>query len=83
MTYPVLEMEVIREAEALGLIKDSDPQVQLGLAYKNIALVMDGELEDDMSVIVDGVARVLTNLIVYCAQKDLDLTECLRKGLRK
>lgn len=77
MTYPELEMDVIRWAEARRIIPNSTPAVQLLKGVSELGELADATIKGDLPAIRDGVGDVLVCLIVYCALQDIDLRECL------
>jgi len=76
-TYPILELDVIRWAEARRIIPNSSPETQLLKAVSELGELADATIKKDRSKIADGVGDVMVCLINYCALQDLDLVECL------
>lgn len=76
-SYSIIELEVIRWAEARGIIPNSKPHVQLLKAVSEMGELADAEAKGDMKLIIDSVGDVVVCLINYCALRDIDLVECL------
>ena len=79
--FGFLEIEVIRWAEARGIIPHAKPHTQLLKAVSEIGELCDAELKGDMAGVTDGVGDVLVCLINYCALKHIDPVNCLRDSL--
>lgn len=77
MTYSVLELEVIRWAEARQIIPNAKPYTQLLKAVSEMGELADAEIKGRMDDIKDGLGDVLVCLIIYCALRDINLTDCL------
>lgn len=76
-TYRILELEVLRWAEARGIVPNGNAQTQLLKTVSELGELADAAIKDDMDKIVDGVGDVMVTLILFCALKDLDLVSCL------
>jgi len=76
-SYSMLEMDVIRWAEALKIIPNATPQAQLNKALEELAELFKAESQNNLFGIQDGVGDVVICLINYCALKDIDLVSCL------
>lgn len=77
-SYSEIEINVIRWAEARGIIPHAKPHAQLLKAVSEMGELCDAEGKNDMPAIRDAVGDVVVCLINYCALKDIDLTSCLR-----
>jgi NTP pyrophosphatase (non-canonical NTP hydrolase) len=77
MSWNVTELDVIRWAEARGIIANSDSKTQLLKAVSEMGELADAIIKRDRPAIVDGIGDVLVCLIVVGALEDLDLTKCL------
>lgn len=77
MTYSIVELEVIRWAEARGIIPNATPASQLLKAMSEFGELADAEGKRDLEAIKDAVGDVMVCLINYCALKDIDLVHCL------
>ena len=77
MSYNELELQVVRWAEARGIIQNSDAKTQLLKAVSEMGELADAVNKKDMAGIKDGVGDVLVCLINVCAILDISLTDCL------
>lgn len=77
MTYPIVELEVIRWAEARGIIPNATTKSQLLKAMSEFGELADAEGKGDMEAIKDAVGDVVVCLINYCALHDINLVSCL------
>lgn len=77
MSWNVTELDVIRWAEARGIIANSDSKTQLLKAVSEMGELADAIIKRDRPAIVDGIGDVLVCLIVVGALEDIDLTKCL------
>lgn len=77
MSWAMTELEVIRWAEARGIVANSDSKTQLLKAVSEIGELADAIIKRDRPAIIDGIGDVLVCLIVVGALEDTDLTKCL------
>ena len=77
MSWAATELEVIRWAEARGIVANSDSKTQLLKAVSEIGELADAIIKRDRPAIIDGIGDVLVCLIVVGALEDTDLTKCL------
>lgn len=77
MTYSELELQIVRWAEARGIIQNSDAKTQLLKAVSEMGELADAVNKKDMAGIKDGVGDVLVCLINVCAILDISVTDCL------
>lgn len=80
MTWNITELDVIRWAEARGIIENSDSKTQLLKAISEMGELADAIIKRDRPAIIDGLGDVLVCLIVVGALEDLDLTRCLESA---
>ena len=80
MTWNIVELDVIRWAEARGIIENSDSKTQLLKAVSELGELADAIIKRDRPAIVDGLGDVLVCLILVGALEDLDLTRCLESA---
>jgi hypothetical protein len=73
-----LELDVIRWAEARGIIPNAEASTQLMKTVSELGELCDAEIKDDILAIRDGVGDVLITLIIYCAIKDISIVDCLQ-----
>lgn len=77
MNYEMVEINVIRWAEARKIIPRATASSQLMKAVTEMGELVDAELKSDMPEIKDAVGDVIICLINYCALKDISLVKCL------
>lgn len=76
-SYKQVELNVIRWAEARGIIPNAKPYTQLLKGVSELGELADAEIKNDLPEIKDAVGDVLVCLIVYCALRDIDIVDCL------
>lgn len=76
-SYRIIEIEVLRWAEARKIIPNAKPHSQLLKAFSEMGELADAEGKGDIAGIKDAVGDILVCLINYCALRDLDMVECL------
>lgn len=77
MSWAMTELDVIRWAEARGIVANSDSKTQLLKAVSEMGELADAIIKRDRPAIIDGIGDVLVCLIVVGALEDTDLTKCL------
>jgi len=80
MSWNIVELDVIRWAEARGIIANSDSKTQLLKAVSEMGELADAIIKRDRPTIIDSIGDVLVCLIVVGALEDLDLTRCLESA---
>ena len=80
MSWAGTELEVIRWAEARGIIANSDSKTQLLKAVSEMGELADATIKRDRLAIVDGIGDILVCLINFGAIEDIDLTHCLESA---
>ena len=80
MSFGAIELDVIRWAEARGIIANSDSKTQLLKAFSEMGELSDAIIKRDRAGIVDGLGDVLVCLLVVAALEDLDLSTCLKSA---
>jgi NTP pyrophosphatase (non-canonical NTP hydrolase) len=80
VSWNVTELDVIRWAEARGIIANSDSKTQLLKAVSEMGELADAIIKRDRPAIVDGIGDVLVCLIVVGALEDINLTQCLESA---
>ena len=83
MTYPIVELEVIRWAEARGIIPNATTKSQLLKAVSELGELADAEGKGEVNAIKDAVGDVMVCLINYCALRDINLVECLNLAFQQ
>lgn len=76
-TYAIVELDIIRWAEARQIIPNSNSQTQLLKAVSELGELADATIKQDGPGIVDGVGDVMVCLIVYCVLLDINLVDCM------
>lgn len=77
MSYPEVELNIIRWAEARKIIPNSTPEVQLLKAMSEMGELADATIKKDKEVIMDSVGDVMVCLVNYCALQDINLVDCM------
>ena len=78
MSYEIVELDIIRWAEARQIIPNAKPQSQVLKAVSEMGELADAENKGDMEGIKDAVGDVVVCLINYCALRDISLVQCLK-----
>ena len=78
MTFNSLELDIVRWAEARGIIPNAEASTQLMKTVSELGELCDAEIKDDIPAIRDGVGDILVTLIIYCAIKDISIVHCLQ-----
>lgn len=78
MSYEIVELDIIRWAEARRIIPNAKPYSQLLKAVSEMGELADAENKGDIPAIKDAVGDVVVCLINYCALRDISLVECLK-----
>jgi NTP pyrophosphatase (non-canonical NTP hydrolase) len=78
MSYEIVELDIIRWAEARQIIPNAKPYSQVLKAVSEMGELADAENKGDMDGIKDAVGDVVVCLINYCALRDISLVECLK-----
>lgn len=78
MEYRILEIDVIRWAEARKIIPNSTPVVQYLKAVSEMGELADALNKKDMPAIKDAVGDTLVCMINMCALLDIDMVQCLK-----
>jgi len=80
MSYSMIEMDIIRWAEARKIIPNSSQETQLLKAISELGELADATIKKDKAGIVDGVGDVMVCLVNYCALQDIDLVSCMESA---
>lgn len=78
MSYEIVELDIIRWAEARQIIPNAKPYSQVLKAVSEMGELADAENKGDMEGIKDAIGDVVVCLINYCALRDISLVECLK-----
>lgn len=76
-SYRILELNIIRWAEARKIIPNSTPQAQFIKMVSEVGELADAEGKNNLELIKDSIGDIMVCLINYCALRDLDLVDCL------
>lgn len=77
MSYAQLEIEVVRWAEARGIVKNSTPLAQAIKTTEEVAELLAALSRGDTDEAKDAYGDILVTLIIGCACLDVNLTNCL------
>jgi NTP pyrophosphatase (non-canonical NTP hydrolase) len=80
MSYSMIEMDIIRWAEARKIIPNSSPETQLLKAISELGELADATIKKDRAGVIDGVGDVMVCLVNYCALQDIDLVSCMESA---
>jgi len=80
MSWNIVELDVIRWAEARGIIANSDSKTQMLKAVSEMGELADAIIKRDRPTIIDSIGDVLVCLIVVGALEDVNLTNCLQSA---
>ena len=83
VSYPGVELDVIRWAEARQIIPYQRPETALLKCMSELGELADATIKGSKEEIIDGVGDVVVTLIVYCALQDIDLTTCLKSAYQE
>lgn len=78
MEYRILEIDIIRWAEARKIIPNSTPVAQYLKAVSEMGELADALNKKDMPAIKDAVGDTLVCMINMCALLDIDMVQCLK-----
>jgi NTP pyrophosphatase (non-canonical NTP hydrolase) len=76
----MIEMDIIRWAEARKIIPNSSPETQLLKAISELGELADATIKKDKAGVIDGVGDVMVCLVNYCALQDIDLVSCMESA---
>jgi hypothetical protein len=77
MSFSILELEVIRWAEARQIIPNSTPQAQLLKTVEELGELCGAVAKKNKEGIIDGFGDVLVTLIITADLLGVDLVSCL------
>lgn len=78
MSWNIVELEVIRWAEARGIIQNSSSDKQFMKAVEEMGELASALNKKDREALIDALGDVLVCLINLATIEDLDLTQCLQ-----
>lgn len=76
-TYAMIEMDIVRWAEARKIIPNSRPEMQLLKAISEMGELADATIKNQREDIIDSIGDVMVCLIIYCALQNLNLVDCM------
>lgn len=76
-SYSILELDVLRWAEARRIIPNSTVQTQLLKTMSELGELADAVIKQDKQATIDGFGDVLVTLIIAADLAGLSLTSCL------
>jgi len=79
-SYGQLELNVLRWAEARGILKNGNVQTQMLKAVSEMGELCDAVIKRDKDKIVDGLGDVLTVLVIVADMEGIDLLSCLESA---
>ena len=77
-SYSIVELDIIRWAEARRIIPNSTPSAQLLKAFEEMGELASGVAKGNREATIDAVGDVMVCLVNLCALLDLDLVECMQ-----
>lgn len=79
-SYALLELDVIRWAEARRIIPNSTPLAQAIKTTEEVAELLKALSKGDMAEARDAYGDILVTLIIGAALADVDLVDCLKQA---
>lgn len=76
-TYAMVEMDIVRWAEARKIVPNSTPETQLLKAISEMGELADATIKGHREDIIDAVGDTMVCLIIYCALQNLNLVDCM------
>jgi len=73
----MVEIDIVRWAEARKIVPNSTPETQLLKAVSEIGELADATIKENREDIVDAVGDTMVCLIIYCALQNLNLVDCM------
>lgn len=80
MSYALLELDVIRWAEARRIIPNSTPLAQAIKTTEEVAELLKALSKGDMAEARDAYGDILVTLIIGATLADVDLVDCLEQA---
>jgi NTP pyrophosphatase (non-canonical NTP hydrolase) len=79
-SYRILELDVLRWAEARKIIPNSTPLAQAIKTTEEVAELLKALSKGDVDEAIDAYGDVMVTLIIGAALLDVDLVQCLDKA---
>jgi NTP pyrophosphatase (non-canonical NTP hydrolase) len=77
MSYASLEIDIVRWAEARGIVQNSTPMAQAIKTAEEVAELLKATNLGDIKEMRDAYADIMITLIIGAAIADVDLVDCL------
>lgn len=77
MSFSIIQLEVLRWAEARKIIPNSTPQAQLLKTVEELEELVGAVVRGNRAGAIDGFGDVLVTLIIAADLMDIDLTKAL------
>lgn len=77
MSFSIIQLEILRWAEARKIIPNSTPQAQLLKTVEELGELVGAVVRGNREAAVDGFGDVLVTLIIASDLMDIDLTKAL------
>jgi len=79
-SFNQLELDVLRWAEARGILKNGNVQTQMLKGVSEMGELCDAIIKHDRNGIIDGLGDVLVVLLIVADMERLDLLSCLESA---
>lgn len=80
MSFPIIELEVIRWAEARQIIPNSTPLAQAIKTTEEVAELLKALSKGDLEEAKDAYGDIIVTLVIGAALLDVDLTKCFEQA---
>lgn len=80
MSFPIIELEVIRWAEKRSIIPNSTPLAQAIKTTEEVAELLKALSKGDLEEAKDAYGDILVTLVIGAALLDVDLTKCFEQA---
>ena len=79
-SFNTLELDVLRWAEARGIIANGDIRTQMLKGVSEMGELCDAVIKKDQEAIIDGLGDVLVVLLIVADMQGLNLLSCLESA---
>ena len=79
-SFGMLELDVLRWADARGILKNGNVQTQVLKGLSEYGELADAIIKRDREGIIDGLGDVLVVLLIVADMEGLDLLSCLESA---
>ena len=80
MSFPIIELDVIRWAEARGIIPNSTPLAQAIKTTEEVAELLKALSKGNLEEAKDAYGDIVVTLVIGAALLDVDLTKCFAQA---